>query len=54
MIRRGEFIDSFRYAAQGFWAAVREERNMRFHLCAAFYAVSYTHLDVYKRQIPAL
>ena len=42
MIRRGKFIDSFRYAAQGFWAAVREERNMRFHLCAAFYVYLFS------------
>lgn len=31
------FVDSFLYAAQGIRTAVREERNMRFHLCAAFY-----------------
>lgn len=42
MIRRGKFVDSFRYAAQGFAAAVREERNMRFHLCTAFYVYLFS------------
>lgn len=36
------FIDSFIYAAQGIRAAVREERNMRFHLCAAFYVYLFS------------
>ncbi|HJA24644.1 MAG TPA: diacylglycerol kinase family protein [Candidatus Fournierella merdigallinarum] len=33
------FLAGFGYAAQGFWAAVKEERNLRFHLCAAVYAL---------------
>lgn len=31
------FFRSFGYAAKGVCAALREERNMRFHLCAALY-----------------
>ncbi len=36
------FWSSFRYAAQGIRTAVREERNMRFHLCAAFYVYLFS------------
>lgn len=36
------FIDSFIYAAQGIRAAVQQERNMRFHLCAAFYVYLFS------------
>ena len=36
------FWASFRYAAQGIWTALREERNMRFHLCAAFYVYLFS------------
>lgn len=36
------FADSFFYAAQGIRTAVREERNMRFHLCAAFYVYLFS------------
>ncbi len=36
------FTDSFFYAAQGIRTAVREERNMRFHLCAAFYVYLFS------------
>ena len=36
------FVDSFLYAAQGIRTAVREERNMRFHLCAAFYVYLFS------------
>lgn len=39
---RPRFLDSFRYAAQGICAAVRQERNMRFHLCAAFYVYLFS------------
>lgn len=42
MIRRGKFIDSFRYAAQGFWTAMCEERNLRFHMCAACYVYLFS------------
>lgn len=38
----GKWADSFRYAAHGFVAAVREERNMRFHLCAACYVYLFS------------
>lgn len=33
------FFAGFGYAAQGFWAAVKEERNLRFHLCAGVYVL---------------
>lgn len=36
------FADSFRYAAQGIRAALREERNLRFHLCAACYVYYFS------------
>ena len=42
MFRRGRFTDSFRYAAQGFLTAVCEERNLRFHLCAAVYVYVFS------------
>lgn len=32
------FLRGFVYAGQGIMAAVKEERNLRFHLCAAAYA----------------
>ena len=32
------FARGFVYAYNGIRAAIREERNFRFHLCAAFYA----------------
>ena len=34
------FFAGFGYAAQGFWAAVKEERNLRFHLCAGAYVLA--------------
>jgi len=36
------FIDSFRYAANGIRAAIREERNMRSHLCTAAYVFLFS------------
>ncbi len=36
------FRDSFRYAAQGIRAALREERNLRFHVCAACYVYGFS------------
>lgn len=36
------FAQSFRYAAQGIRAALREERNLRFHLCAAGYVYLFS------------
>ncbi|HIW54254.1 MAG TPA: diacylglycerol kinase family protein [Candidatus Ruthenibacterium merdigallinarum] len=36
------FYASFLYAAQGVRTAVRQERNMRFHLCAAFYVYLFS------------
>lgn len=36
------FYASFLYAAQGIRTALREERNMRFHLCTAFYVYLFS------------
>lgn len=33
------FLRGFRYAGSGIWAALRAERNLRFHLCAAVYVL---------------
>lgn len=33
------FLKGFGYAGRGIAAAVREERNLRFHICAAFYVL---------------
>lgn len=41
-MRKGRFIDSFLYAANGFVTALREERNLRFHLCTAFYVYLFS------------
>lgn len=42
MKRRARFIDSFIYAAQGFVTALKEERNLRFHICVAFYVYLFS------------
>lgn len=36
------FYASFLYAAQGIRTALREERNMRFHLCTGFYVYLFS------------
>lgn len=36
------FFAGFRYAYTGILTAIREERNMRFHLCAALYVVLFS------------
>lgn len=41
-MKKQPFYSSFVYAAQGIRAALREERNMRFHLCAAFYVYLFS------------
>ena len=41
-MRRHRFIDSFRYAANGIVTAVQKERNMRFHICTAFYVYLFS------------
>lgn len=41
-MKNRRFINSFRYAANGIRAAIREERNMRFHLCAAAYVFLFS------------
>ena len=48
-MKTGRFIDSFRYAAQGVRTAVREERNMRFHLCTAFYVYLFSRFYNFSR-----
>ncbi|MBQ8646708.1 MAG: diacylglycerol kinase family protein [Oscillospiraceae bacterium] len=35
------FLRGFGYAGQGIAAALREERNFRFHLCAAAYVLAF-------------
>ena len=43
------FARGFVYAYNGIRAAVQEERNFRFHLCAAFYAcLLYTSYKVHR------
>lgn len=36
------FFKGFYYAAKGVARALREERNLRFHVCAAFYVVLFS------------
>lgn len=36
------FLNGFRYAANGIRLAIKEERNMRFHLCAAFFVYYFS------------
>lgn len=35
------FFQSFKYAFKGLIYCVKNERNMRFHLCAAFYVLTF-------------
>ena len=44
------FARGFVYAYNGIRAAIREERNFRFHLCAALYAFA----AAYWAQLPAV
>lgn len=44
------FARGFVYAYNGIRAAIREERNFRFHLCAALYAF----VAAYWAQLPAV
>lgn len=36
------FLKGFVWAGQGIWAAAREERNFRFHLCLAVYVYIFS------------
>lgn len=36
------FLNSFVCAARGVWQAICKERNLRFHLCAAFYVYLFS------------
>ena len=36
------FFNGFRYAFSGIRRAIKEERNLRFHLCAAFYVYLFS------------
>ncbi|MEG0338980.1 MAG: diacylglycerol kinase family protein [Oscillospiraceae bacterium] len=37
-----DFFNGFRYAFSGIRRAIKEERNLRFHLCAAFYVYLFS------------
>lgn len=37
-----KFIRGFRYAGQGIAAALQQERNLRFHVCAAAYVLAFS------------
>ncbi|MGN0622952.1 MAG: diacylglycerol kinase family protein [Oscillospiraceae bacterium] len=37
------FLKGFYYAFRGIFSCVKSERNMRVHLCAAFYVLSFMH-----------
>ena len=41
-MKKQPFLHSFRYAVQGVRTALREERNLRFHVCAAFYVYVFS------------
>ena len=43
------FVRSFAYAGKGFKRAVLEERNFRFHLCAAFYVFLFSFFYDFSR-----
>lgn len=36
------FFKGFGYAGQGIWAAIKAERNLRFHICAACYVLLFS------------
>ena len=48
------FLRGFRYAASGVWAALRAERNLRFHLCAAVYVLLFSRFYSFSRAEYAL
>lgn len=37
-----QFFRGFAYAWQGIWVAIKSERNLRFHICAAFYVLLFS------------
>ena len=41
-MKKQPFLHSFRYAVQGVRTALRVERNLRFHVCAAFYVYVFS------------
>lgn len=43
------FLRGFGYAWAGVWAAVRTERNFRFHLCAAVYVLWFSQYYAFSR-----
>lgn len=43
------FLRGFHYAASGIWAALRAERNLRFHLCAAVYVLLFSRFYSFGR-----
>ena len=48
------FLRGFRYAANGIWAALHAERNLRFHLCAAVYVLLLSRFYSFSRAEYAL
>ena len=43
------FLRGFHYATSGIWAALRAERNLRFHLCAAVYVLLFSRFYSFGR-----
>ena len=41
-MKKQPFLHSFLYAVQGVRTALREERNLRFHVCTAFYVYVFS------------
>ncbi len=48
------FAKGFGYAARGFIRSVKSERNLRFHLCAAFYVILFMNFYEFTRSEKAL
>lgn len=37
-----KFVLGFAYAARGIWTGIKEERNLRFHLCATVFVLAFS------------
>ena len=48
-MKQGGFLRGFGYAASGIIAAVREERNLRFHLVTGCFALYFSHFYAFTR-----
>lgn len=53
-MRPHSFLKSFQYAWNGFTVAVKEERNLRFHLVAGFFVLWFSRFYHFSRGIYAL